>query len=1169
MPMRNISSAISFFALLLVITLLALMLACRNGSGETLQPTKTGIVSISEATSTATRVKPTYTPTKIPFPTFSPTPMPSSTPTPTFTPTPPPSSTPSPTATPAPTATHTPMPTPTPSPEKVATAAISKLVPWFAETSDEINEETRTALLELWLMNRSLGVAISSLPWIVDGLSGDEGLYVRWIKDAAAAPESTSTITAYPWVMDGIAERERTAWKFVISAPVIDRELAKELSVKPWLSDGLTAYEIRALYSIERVARVDVELATLIVEAPWLAKRVAYDEQEALDTFARIARKDSEFAERIVTSEWLRDVEQVTSHHTFPLNSMSVLAGRLDLLNRHIVGLVNDGFGRSSDSFLFSMAKIVQEQQDAFDLLTNQSWFQDGINGDESALLTVAWDVLDASLEEFKLMIETRNVLSKSLKLPVSGDVDVWVVSTEPLPSGEAILDEIDNSLQSLERLTRVPLDTSDVVVLMADTDINYELPQGNLETPWFRGAHAETHIRVPISKNGEYTTKVLFHELAHYYFDNYPVWFLEGGAEFATQYIWYLHVADSFGEWGDVLATRPDPVCRNGAQNLHELGPGGFGYIASPEKSCYYTMGEHFLASMFWALGEDVMVSVIHDIVSENRLPSVRPYSPKDVFVAFLRNIPPEQEVEFRAIFRRLHGGPLSQTWNHVGDDHGNSSLTATEMEFEADISGSLEQPFDTDSFKLNATAAKPINVKIDHTIVDDKGFSDLYVQVHPPNGDASRILLDRGPLASTETLWIPQESGEYFFSVDSGKGLIGAYTIRLDLVPTTADPGDSLGDAMDIASGEILTGTIDYGSDTDYFRLPVQIGHGYAATVNAKSALFPKIAVLFSEGGTVSTFKSGSGRAERVFIEWAQPTTGFVYITVESPRGVLGGYTLTVAETVPVIDAEGDDFETAFLVQPFSPIVGALDIPFDTDFFRFPAQSGQTYNIMIEHLTLFPFTVEIFLEDETRKVEDFWFDNVRASGGLIAWTPPETGNYFMKFFHLEGDVGEYRLTIIPGVLGNDDHSDEPSQATELAIDRAVEGQLNHVDDFDYFRFRAEAGEKYEIAIDYDTAEFVVQPFEPFVSGFDIIQALAPERPIENGEPHPLIELFGPDSTNVEAIDANVTPFDLGQRVSGKYIRWTAPTSAEYYVVVWSVQGDAGPYVLTVSQAP
>ena len=121
------------------------------------------------------------------------------------------------------------------------------------------------------------------------------------------------------------------------------------------------------------------------------------------------------------------------------------------------------------------------------------------------------------------------------------------------------------------------------------------------------------------------------------------------------------------------------------------------------------------------------------------------------------------------------------------------------------------------------------------------------------------------------------------------------------------------------------------------------------------------------------------------------------------------------------------------------------------------------------------------------------------------------------------------FNITL-PG--GLDDHGNDQSTATEIAVGELAEGVVDDLFDYDYFTFRAEEGQAYVIVVSLGTlADSVLGLYDA------------------NGE-----ELGWND--------------DYGD-TAGSRIEWTAPASGEYFLAVEGFDVDAtGTYALTVTAA-
>ncbi|MXW29650.1 MAG: M1 family metallopeptidase [Chloroflexi bacterium] len=117
------------------------------------------------------------------------------------------------------------------------------------------------------------------------------------------------------------------------------------------------------------------------------------------------------------------------------------------------------------------------------------------------------------------------------------------------------------------------------------------------------------------------------------------------------------------------------------------------------------------------------------------------------------------------------------------------------------------------------------------------------------------------------------------------------------------------------------------------------------------------------------------------------------------------------------------------------------------------------------------------------------------------------------------------------PGADLSDDHGDEAAAATAIAIGEIVEGSLDYHFDFDYFKFRAEQGQRYVISVNHDT-----------------LRASS-------------LLLYGTDGQAFERFTDRV------RGPSGPRMQWTAPASGDYYFAVHNFGGESGQYTTAITR--
>ncbi len=115
------------------------------------------------------------------------------------------------------------------------------------------------------------------------------------------------------------------------------------------------------------------------------------------------------------------------------------------------------------------------------------------------------------------------------------------------------------------------------------------------------------------------------------------------------------------------------------------------------------------------------------------------------------------------------------------------------------------------------------------------------------------------------------------------------------------------------------------------------------------------------------------------------------------------------------------------------------------------------------------------------------------------------------------------------------DNHGDDRSTATTIAVGDEVEGALNYLGDIDYFKFRAEAGTSYKVRL---SSAFL------FWGQLTEDDSLEPTR----------IVLYDSSGAELESADLSET----------RLLSWEAPSAGDYYVSIgdW----ELGSYTLEVS---
>ena len=116
------------------------------------------------------------------------------------------------------------------------------------------------------------------------------------------------------------------------------------------------------------------------------------------------------------------------------------------------------------------------------------------------------------------------------------------------------------------------------------------------------------------------------------------------------------------------------------------------------------------------------------------------------------------------------------------IQDDYGDSKATATAILVSEVVEGTVDYDFDLDFFRLQAVAGQEYRVRIEPGAGPFLVHLRLYASdgIVPKQELAARYRSDSGSSAGGYSSgWVAPSSGEYYFVVHGGFGLLGAYNL------------------------------------------------------------------------------------------------------------------------------------------------------------------------------------------------------------------------------------------------------------------------------------------------------------------------------------------------------------------------------------------------------
>ena len=516
--------------------------------------------------------------------------------------------------------------------------------------SDGLNANEMRALISIVGIakhDHELAGSLLDFPWTSDGITDEESILIYSL--SSLIPHRSGILERfleYQWLADGVIRSERVALGDLAHLSLRDPELARQALNYEWVVDGVTWNEHLVLYELrsasERVLShirdADSRPPELAADFAWLANDLDANEIRAFIGIAMTRQLAPLIYDRLQEYSWVAD--GITRRESEILIDLYYNALNDAEFARQIVdmGLLDDPI-RDSDAYALKSLRYLATNPDSLALLTNQPWFADGLDEEETAFVAALDAANRYSDAWYRSLLQTR--YAQSTTIASGGEVKVWAFWHLPFPSSDDTFDLIEDVLIASEKIMRVPFPTTDVILLFVD------------EASWGRGGGINTdeYMVVARSEGSPNPRHVIYHETAHYYDLGLSFWFNEGGAEFITAY-----AMDQVG-FESLEASREylqglTYCAEEGFENLQKL----LDYEESHR--CNYDLGNLFLISLLKLLGNDVMSAALKELYLQPDLKG-RDLSEEDFYRTFLKHTPSELRDEFRDLYRRLHGGP------------------------------------------------------------------------------------------------------------------------------------------------------------------------------------------------------------------------------------------------------------------------------------------------------------------------------------------------------------------------------------------------------------------------------------------------------------------------------------------------------------------------------
>jgi hypothetical protein len=454
--------------------------------------------------------------------------------------------------------------------------------------------------------------------------------------------------------------------------------------------------------------------------------------------------------------------------------------------------------------------------------------------------------------------------------------------------------------------------------------------------------------------------------------------------------------------------------------------------------------------------------------------------------------------------------------------DDVGNDSSTGARIASGRTVSGNIEFEGDVDWYRLPARTGNRYRVTL--AGAGESGLGDPMLRVLDREGNEIAMNDDGEGGLNSALEFVPSANGDVFIEA---RGYGDSYTGRYDLsVAAERLPRDSVGNSRTsgatIRTGQTRNSTLDFPSDTDWYRIRLVEGQSYRFTLNSDGAtpLDDPLLRLHNASGEEIAADDDGGNGLNAYLEYTASSTGTYLVEARSfVDDAVGGYALTAHEG----DIPADNSTDASLGGEGDYREATLSPANDRDWYRLDLTEGQGVRLGLNAATtpdalqdpmlvLYgPDGAEVARDDDGGEGLNSWLEYQAAGAGAY---------YVEARGFVDDAVGRYALVVTPGEVGA---SPDGAEALSTAGDPRTAS----------------------IGADGDADWFVVE----------LIEGRPYRINVESMEAGPLAD---PMLTVYDAQGEQVATDDDGGRALNAYLNFASATGGPYFVAVSSF-GDAG----------
>jgi hypothetical protein len=388
--------------------------------------------------------------------------------------------------------------------------------------------------------------------------------------------------------------------------------------------------------------------------------------------------------------------------------------------------------------------------------------------------------------------------------------------------------------------------------------------------------------------------------------------------------------------------------------------------------------------------------------------------------------------------------------------EDYRNDPATTAILDFWQPVASQIENTEDEDWFKVQLIAGLSYTFSLSGN--ENETLSQPIIQgLYDANGTLLPDVVSEVQADGRSTLsFQASQSGDYFVSVGTENGYVGAYEIQMAMDNLNLD---SIANPLVLSEPQVHDLT---SGQFDVYQTNLESNRSYSFISQGLDQAH--IHIVDSNGLRVDSSHT-NGR-----LDFSPAVTGDYFLLIGSSNGQSGAYQILSSPKI----ANGDMVTTELALA--QTVSGDIETEFSSDIYRVRLEANQTYQIDMEG-------------QETKNVTltDAYLKGIyNPSGALIAnardddggegynarlfFTPEETGYYYIEAGAYDNRTGSYQLSINTITPLADDfgigQSGQPSVGS-LLVNQSQIGNIETASDQDGFQFNTRAGYQYQIDVE------------------------------------------------------------------------------------------------------